>query len=302
MAEKFQLLPNSGREDWLEQRKHVITATDIARIAQGPGEARKVRAEKNGAPGFQGNRYTEWGLEREPEIQRYVTRRLAPGAEPNDLLAISLVDERFAATPDMLIYGDDDEFSGRIVEIKTTKTGWAPGGHPQRYEDQIQWQLLVTGADECLLVWETYTDLGEMGFTPSFSPASYAVKPDPRRQRELKELAESFLDGVEYGLEDDADRENVETLLDRFIEARDKATEWKTRQKELGDELKAALGGEPTSVQVGGYTLTVTKPSSRTSFDVKRFKAENAQLAAEYTAEKTIEPSLRVTEIKNKEG
>lgn len=109
-----QRLISFDTEEWLEQRREVITATEIARAIRSPKYARELREEKRtGVQSFTGNRYTEWGKEREPVIAKHVRLEIDSSLEANDDL---WVDDAglIGATPDMV---DRDWREGQPMEL-----------------------------------------------------------------------------------------------------------------------------------------------------------------------------------------
>ena len=65
----IEIIPRTSEDQWLAERMSRVTATDIGRLANGgPSVFAAIKAEKSGARTFFGNRYTEWGNEREPVI------------------------------------------------------------------------------------------------------------------------------------------------------------------------------------------------------------------------------------------
>lgn len=75
-----EIIPRESEEQWLTERRSRVTATDIGRLANGgPSVFAAVKAEKHGVRSFFGNRYTEWGHEREPLIVSDIPYRTISG-------------------------------------------------------------------------------------------------------------------------------------------------------------------------------------------------------------------------------
>lgn len=85
-----------------------------------------------------------FGKEAEPELMRHAHRE--HGLLPSDWL-VAGADPKHLATPD----GASLDWS-TLAECKTTGKDWG-SAPPIKYRRQCQWQMHVTGADRCLLVW-----------------------------------------------------------------------------------------------------------------------------------------------------
>src|SRR5690606_10838180 len=106
---------STDRVAWLRARSRGITATDVARLS-GPAAIDAVATEKlGGGPGFSGNRFTDHGRAREPEIASWVAA--THGIAPSSALFHAEIERRHLATPDGLAV----TASGSLVlaEIKT---------------------------------------------------------------------------------------------------------------------------------------------------------------------------------------
>lgn len=139
------------------------------------------------------NEYMRFGTEMEPVLMDFGKRAL--GVIPNDWLILARDNALYGATPDGL--SPDHTL---IAECKTTTDPWDGAETnlrkiPVTYRRQIQWQLLVTGADCCALVW-TLTERDDNGdlFTPWLDPRHVLIEPDEEMQRELLSAAERVLD------------------------------------------------------------------------------------------------------------
>ncbi|CAM2807690.1 YqaJ viral recombinase family protein [Corynebacterium jeikeium] len=286
-----QRLISFDTEEWLEQRREVITATEIARAIRSPKYARELREEKRtGKQNFTGNRYTEWGKEREPVIAKHVRLEIDSSLEANDDL---WVDDAglIGATPDMV---DRDWREGQpmelIGEIKTVGAhrDWGDGDIPAVYYDQVQVQLYVTDADECLFAWEPYVIEGE-----EFKPGevrSCVIRRNEKRIKELVDFAHKWLEGK------NPERPDVSFELAQIKKLTDMKAGIEAEINELRAQIMHAIGDEPGSWEYPSIGLvTMTKPSVRKTFDSKRFRKDHADLADEYTVEKETKPSLRLT-------
>lgn len=144
------LAHSTDRVAWLRARSRGVTATDAARFSSSRS-LQAVALEKINGTGFGGNAYTDHGVEREPEIARWVHAN--HGIAPSSALFHSAYDTAHLATPDGVA-----EINGSVVlaEIKTTSTGFT--SIPRSYLRQVWWQQYVLGAERTLFVWEQHLD------------------------------------------------------------------------------------------------------------------------------------------------
>ncbi len=142
---------SSDRVAWLRARSFGITATDVARLAT-DASLQAVAIEKLHGSGFGGNRYTDHGREREPEIARWVEAE--HGIVPSAHLFHAEGQRRHLATPDGVGLRADGRLE--LAEIKTTAKPWR--SVPRNYLRQIWWQQYVLGAERSLIVWEQHVD------------------------------------------------------------------------------------------------------------------------------------------------
>jgi hypothetical protein len=189
------VIPHQDEEAWHEARRGPrVTATQVRDWAKGyPADRSRILIEKitGVREDLEAVKYIEWGKFREPFMQDWVLQKY--GIEPvqNDLY-ISGEDERWACTPD----GYSSAF-GHITlsELKTSKHNLHPDNGQYLttgYDDQMQWEMLVTGADEVLFVWEQHNDDWNPWPEP-FAPQAVWIKRDPGRIEILKKHAEELL-------------------------------------------------------------------------------------------------------------
>jgi Holliday junction resolvase len=100
---------------------------------------------------FTGNAFTEYGKQREPEIQKWV--RDQHGIGSCGFLIRAAENPRHLATPDGIAQRGGDVL---LAEIKTTNKSWAK--IPRNYLRQVYWQQYVVGAERTLFVWEQHKD------------------------------------------------------------------------------------------------------------------------------------------------
>jgi hypothetical protein len=180
---------SADREAWLAQRRQGVTATEIATLAKGSmADWRRILAEKiSGEQSFTGNQYTEHGNRREPLIAAWIEERfdIAPNSHVYSR-------GRYLATPD----GISED--GILAEIKTSKHDLHPtrrGSHFTQtgYLDQMQWQLWVMDASECLFAWEQHDDAWPDPSPLKPEPECVWISRDESRIAFLVEVADRFL-------------------------------------------------------------------------------------------------------------
>jgi hypothetical protein len=280
----IQQIPFTSEEEWLEERRIRVTATDVARLAHGgPATWAAVKAEKHGARGFGGNRYTEWGHEREPIILDHL--RFLFDVEPNKAL---FVNGRWAATPD----ATSEQRNG---EIKTTVKPWDDlqdlrASNPGYY-DQSQWAMLVRDVGECAFGFEPHEN-----FQPQ-PVRAFLIPRDDTRIAELMEIAERFALFVE---DEDPEPGEFDDLIALYAEREHALKEAQAAVDEVKRLVRERAGDRrelSAKSPFGSVSLFTPKPSAR--FDTASFKKEHPDLAAEYTKPGTAqaEPTLRITPI-----
>lgn len=273
------IIERTSEEQWLEARRSRVTATDIGRLANGgPAAWAAVKAEKNGVRTFFGNRYTEWGLEREPVIVSHLT--FLYDVKPNDDLYVN--GDR-AATPD----GVSKDV---LAEVKTTVRAWADLDDVRRvkpeYYDQVQWAQLVCERDETVFAWEPHEN-----FIPQ--PVEYGSWfRDDARIAELVEVEQEFREYLEA---DDSDGE-WDAFLARYAEVEARVREAQAELDAMKQELRDRQGDEPLAVKSPFGSISYALPKPRSTFDTTAFKKEHAELAKQFTKLVPAKaPTLRIT-------
>jgi hypothetical protein len=144
-AERFIVEKSTDFEGWLAARRHGVTATQVANAAT-PAGYEKAVADFVLEYSEPDNPYMRWGRDWESFLADWA--EATHGVLPNEWL-IAGEDSHHLATPDGLAPGHTV-----IGEYKTTGKDWGTVDKlPIRYRRQVQWQLHVTGADTCLVVW-----------------------------------------------------------------------------------------------------------------------------------------------------
>lgn len=146
----------SDRVAWLRARSRGITATDVAKLST-PRSIESAAIAKLYGSGFNGNAYTEHGLQREPEIAAWVENEF--GIASSQALFHAPRDRRHLATPDGLM--ESREGAVTLSEIKTTNKPWRT--IPRHYMRQVWWQQYVLGAERTLFVWEQHENFVPVG-------------------------------------------------------------------------------------------------------------------------------------------
>lgn len=245
------------RPAWLDARLSGVSATEVRDLAKGYGsDRRRIMAEKlDGTRDdtMQFNPYVAHGKSREEAVSDWIEARFGITAVGN--LYINDEDPRKIASPDGVAVSP---FDGSVLcsEVKTSKHSLMPpeiaivhgyytprklNGRTVHYEghfadtgyyDQMQWQMDVLGAEECLFAfeqhdddWSEWPERAPRPLTPE--PLFFWVKRDEDRIKELRLIAFAFLDEVEREREARGIRESggltAEQLQDAGIEADDEA-------------------------------------------------------------------------------
>lgn len=157
-VERF-IVSSQTKDLWLAARDRGVTATQVAK-ASTPAGMKEVLANIENPTPVEPNAFMSWGTEREPYIAHVVKERY--GVLPNDWLiaADGPGNEWMMATPDGLSLDHS-----MIGEYKTS--GKPLDVIPLNYLRQIQWQLFVTGAEQCVFAYELRME-GPEGFVPGF--------------------------------------------------------------------------------------------------------------------------------------
>lgn len=145
-----QFVASKGLDEsaWLAARKTGLSATTMAQ-AMTPAGYRDVLADWDNDTPVTVNDYMRFGLDSELWLSLWAKDNLEGELMPNDWLIRHRDNPVALATPDGLALDHNV-----ILEIKTTGKDWGTVDKvPVKYYRQIQWQLYVTDAVECALVW-----------------------------------------------------------------------------------------------------------------------------------------------------
>lgn len=187
-VERF-IVSSQTRDLWLEARERGVTATQVAKAAT-PAGMKEVKAHIESPTEVTVNEVMDWGNEREPYIAHVVKERF--GVMPNDWLicADGPGNEWMLATPDGLSHD-----MKTIGEYKTS--GKDLSTIPIGYRRQIQWQLMVSGAERCVFAWEQRLE-GPEGFVPGMDVETQIVERDEEMIGQLIKVAQEVQDHAVY--------------------------------------------------------------------------------------------------------
>lgn len=298
MVKVVERIKYGSRQQWLEARKRFVTATEVAQLARRSDayweELREIKMGVREAKDLSHIPAIQHGRKREPHIVPYV-QSLEDGMEHNEDLVVRL--GRYAATPDLI----GDGIVGEIKTVKDTRLAKLQdtGDWPtSQYYDQVQWQLFVTGAIACIFAWEP-VEMWEDEFVPREDLRDHiTIHRDEERIRQLRSIADRFLDGEAPETPDEVKR-LLNELEDVRREKERTVAPILEKEKRILDELKTLADGRAASWGHGNFRVTVTEPRETRRFDKKKLFADHPQLSEkEYTVASMTAPSIRVVENK----
>jgi putative phage-type endonuclease len=183
--ERF-LVQSVDYEKWLEIRATGVTATMVGKAHDAKGFKEVLSQMSNPTP-IPDNAYMAFGRDQEPHLISRLTERFE--IEGNDWLIASDREPWMMATPDGLS-GDHQT----IVEVKTTGRDWGDYSRvPIYYQRQVQWQLFVTGAEECVFAWMLRATDRSGTFVPAWlGPKYVTVKRNERMITDCIDTAEKL--------------------------------------------------------------------------------------------------------------
>lgn len=280
-----------GEEAWLAARRTGVTATEVRDLAKGtPARRAELMEEKRtGKRSFFGNQFTQWGLEREPVL---VAQFLEPaGFIGSDVVYHAEGNKRHLATPDG-IYCRDGMVS--VAEIKTSKNDVSPGSLAFKlngYYDQIQFQMYVCGADECLYVWELHDNFEVV------EAGTAVIEYDGARVAELVAIADDFLTELDANVVDDPD--DYAQLVADFARAQANADIWSARMDDIRKAIISRIGDRDSfAITTPAGKVSLSPAKARQSFDSAAFKDAQPDVYSQFVKEKAVKPVLRITPIK----
>lgn len=185
--EQFIVSKALEEERWLSERQGKITATLIANAHTEKGRAEALTKLAGTSEPIPDNAYMEFGRRMEPFVSMWLKDQY--GILPNDWLIAHHLYEEFVATPDGVSF-----WSPIISEVKTTGKDWGDWKKvPIAYRRQVQWQMFVTGADECVFAWLLREEREGRFVSPWLEPKSVIVERDDKMIGEMGSLAISLL-------------------------------------------------------------------------------------------------------------
>jgi hypothetical protein len=196
--ERF-IVSSQTKDLWLAARDRGVTATQVAK-ASTPAGMKEVLASLENPQPIEPNGFMDWGNEREAYIAHIVKERY--GIMPNDWLicADGPANHWQMATPDGLSLDHT-----MIGEYKTS--GKPLDKIPANYMRQVQWQLYVTGAKQCVFAYELRLE-GPEGFVPGFDVECQWIERDEKMIGDLIKVAEEVQMHAVYMERTKDEREN----------------------------------------------------------------------------------------------
>jgi hypothetical protein len=185
-----RMVARSLTDEWYKARQHGVSATTVAKAASGPAgyDAELQHALFPEDNEVVDNAYMKFGRDYEEWIVNGLPAEY--GIRPNDWLICGTGDYRWhLATPD----GLNEDWS-TIAEVKTTGKDWDGSAIPIQYRRQVQWQLHVTGAKQCVFGWllRAQADNGE--FVPAWmEPKHVIMERDEDMIAQLIDVAQRFI-------------------------------------------------------------------------------------------------------------
>jgi putative phage-type endonuclease len=162
------LVRSADYEEWLRVRANGVTATMVSKAFDEKG-FNEILAQMADPTPIADNGYMKFGRDQEPHLIERLQERF--DIEGNDWLIASADAEWRMATPDGL-----SADHGTIVEVKTTGRDWGRYDWvPIHYQRQVQWQLYVTGAEECVFAWMQRITAPDKSFIPAWPGPKYVT-------------------------------------------------------------------------------------------------------------------------------
>ena len=189
-SERFIASKALDEEAWLEARQGKITATLIAAASTPKGFEESLIKLRGESEPITDNSYMEFGRRMEPFISLYV--KDVYGVMPNEWLIVHELYPEFVATPDGIAWHEPV-----ISEVKTTGTDWGEWKSvPIAYRRQVQWQMYVTGAEQCVFAWLLREDKDGKFQSPWLEPKTLVIDRDEKEIEKLLGVAENLLEKI----------------------------------------------------------------------------------------------------------
>jgi hypothetical protein len=172
---------------WLSAREGKITATLIAAASTPKGFEESLIKLRGESDPIIDNSYMEFGRRMEPFISLWVKDLF--GVIPNEWLIGHETRPEFVATPDGIDWNNPV-----ISEVKTTGTDWGDWNKvPIAYRRQVQWQMYVTGAEQCIFAWLLREEKDGRFQSPWLEPKALTIDRDEGQIEKLIDVAEKLL-------------------------------------------------------------------------------------------------------------
>lgn len=191
MSNKIErMVARSLTDEWYKARQFGVSATTVAKAASGPAgfDAELQRALNPEDHVVEDNAYMKFGR----DWENWIVENLPQGFEikANDWLICGVGADRWhLATPD----GLNADWSV-IAEVKTTGKDWEGNKIPIQYRRQVQWQLHVTGARQCVFGWLLRAEADNGEFVPAWlEPKWVVMHRDEDMIADLKDVANRFI-------------------------------------------------------------------------------------------------------------
>lgn len=185
-----RMIARSGTDEWYKARQYGVSATTVAKAASGVAgyDAELNRALFPEDNVVEDNAYMKFGRDWENWIVEALPDEY--GIKANDWLICGVGKyEHHLATPD----GLNDDWS-TIAEVKTTGKDWEGQTIPIQYRRQVQWQLHVTGATQCVFAWLLRAEADNGDLVPAWlEPKHVVMERDDDMIADLIEVANRFI-------------------------------------------------------------------------------------------------------------
>lgn len=246
---------SDSREQWLEERRKLVTASDVAALILEPHERPRwmksafhlFHSKKGNVPEWEGNEDMQFRLDMEQPIIRSYERMTGRKTRRSGLLLRSKRWPFLGATLDAVTEVGGVEIPLEVKTSRGSDEDWAEG-IPVYYEPQIQTQEMVVGVDrgsEAVSIWGRHPI-----WKDHFS--------DPAMVDEIVEKAGAFYERLmtDDPPEPDGSQEEHELLSKLYPECTPgdavvlpiESVEWRDRLDEIRAELKR-LDREKKSIE-----------------------------------------------------
>jgi predicted phage-related endonuclease len=277
------LTENRDHESWARWRAEGITATDVADAAAGTyGGAYAVVARKLGKlPPPEINDAMQRGHRWQPVVADAVHALTGLYVVGEETWCQHADDDRWRATVDGFLAAQPMATLEELLELLETKTvGVNVRPNRERWEHQVQWQLLVTGLSSAVIAEATIDDLDDS----CVGIRLHRLTADPLAQSVLLSVAEDLWRHIEAGTVPDPDTPGaldavkaIHAAADpdaepvdltpiaadvvRFADIKAALKAVQDEHDELEARIRAAVG-DATKGICDGVTVAVSKPAA----------------------------------------